>query len=115
LVSSSGHEFIDILKVDVEAAEFDALTSFVNTHTHGDLPIGQMQLEIHAFGLNFDFFLGWWEALEAAGLRPFNLEPNLIHVVNPGCRKPEVVEVRLLFDRVSAEIFCFIFFPKDVR
>jgi len=93
----SGHEFIDILKVDVETAEFDALTAFLNAYAHGELPIGQMQLEIHAvhdLG-NFDFFVKWWEALEAAGLRPFSLEPNLLHVTNPGCRKPEVVEVRL--------------------
>ena len=106
-----GHEFIDILKVDVETAEFDALTSFLNAHTHGDLPIGQMQLEIHAvhdYG-NFEFFRKWWEALETAGLRPFNLEPNLIHVTNPGCRKPEVVEVRLsFFDRVSVRKYSFL-------
>jgi len=94
LMKLNGHEFIDILKVDVEGAEFDTLTSFVNTHAHGDLPIGQLQLEIHAVGAwqDFGFFLNWWQALETAGLRPFSLEPNLIHVVNPGCRKPEVVE-----------------------
>jgi len=94
LMKLNGHEFIDILKVDVETAEFDALTAFLNAYAHGELPIGQMQLEIHAVHErgNFDFFVKWWETLEAAGLRPFNLEPNLIHVTNPGCRKPEVVE-----------------------
>jgi len=85
----------------VEAAEFDALTTFVNGHLNGDLPIGQLQLEIHVDNNRADlgWFRGWWEALEAAGLRPFSLEPNLIHVTNPGCRKPMVVEVRL-FGRV---------------
>jgi len=94
LMKHFGHTFIDILKIDVEASEFDALTSFVNVHTHGDLPIGQLQLEIHAENdrANFQWFRGWWESLEAAGLRPFSLEPNLIHVTNPGCRKPFVVE-----------------------
>lgn len=107
LCSLLGHTFIDILKIDVEASEFDALTSFVNAHTHGDLPIGQLQLEVHAENdrANFEWFRGWWESLEAAGLRPFSLEPNLIHVTNPGCRKPFVVEVRLLV--VSGKIFFF--------
>jgi hypothetical protein len=105
LCSLPGHTFIDILKVDVEAAEFDALTSFVNGHLHGDLPIGQLQLEIHAENdrANFQWFRSWWESLEAAGLRPFSLEPNLIHVTNPGCRKPFVVEVGLLV--ASCKIF----------
>ena len=109
LRSLPGHTFIDILKIDVEASEFDALTSFVNAHTHGDLPFGQLQLEIHAENdrANFEWFRGWWESLEAAGLRPFSLEPNLIHVTNPGCRKPFVVEVRLLV--ASFKYFFFLF------
>lgn len=97
--SSLGHKFIDILKIDTEGAEFDALTSFVTAHVHGNLPIGQLQLEIHAVGdrANFEYFLDWWESLEAVGLRPYSLEPNLIHITKPGCKKPEVVEVRTLY------------------
>jgi len=94
LMGHFGHTFIDIMKIDVEAAEFDALTTFVNGHLNGDLPIGQLQLEIHVDWnrASLDWFRPWWESLEAAGLRPFSLEPNLIHVTNPGCRKPMVVE-----------------------
>lgn len=97
-ISVIDHKFIDILKIDTEGAEFDALTSFVNAHARGDLPIGQLQVEIHAVGrrANFEYFLDWWESLEAVGLRAYSLEPNLIHITKPGCKKPEVVEVRLL-------------------
>jgi hypothetical protein len=104
----SGHAFIDILKIDTEGAEFDALTSFVNAHVHGHLPIGQLQLEIHAQGdrARFDGFLKWWESLEAAGMRPFSFEPNLLHITGRECAKPEVVEVRRFcgFARFGARV-----------
>lgn len=92
----SGHGFIDILKIDTEGAEFDALTTFVSEHANGDIPIGQLQLEIHAQGDRgrFEYFLKWWESLEAVGLRPFSFEPNLLHLTGRECAKPEVVEVR---------------------
>jgi len=94
--SISGHRFIDILKIDTEGAEFDALTAFVNEHAHSNLPIGQLQLEIHAQGDRgrSEYFFKWWESLEAAGLRPFSFEPNLLHITGRECAKPEVVEVR---------------------
>ena len=43
------------------------------------LPFGQLQLEVHVWGKKFDEFLSWWEKLEAAGLRPFWTEPNLVY------------------------------------
>jgi len=69
----SDHTFIDILKIDIEGGEFDALTAFVNSHAQGDLPIGQLQIEIHAREGHerFDRFARWWASLEEAGLRPF--------------------------------------------
>jgi len=43
------------------------------------LPIGQLQLDIHAREgrENFEYFSRWWAALESAGLLPFWAEPNL--------------------------------------
>jgi len=60
-----GHTFIDILKIDIEGGEFDSLASFLASHADGELPIGQLQLEIHAWGgrERFDYFVKWWEAL----------------------------------------------------
>ena len=43
------------------------------------MPFGQLQLEVHVWGKKFDEFLSWWEKLEAAGLRPFWTEPNLVY------------------------------------
>jgi len=82
---------VDILKVDVEGAEFGALVrlpvialrnqgriralqeSLINAYRGRPLPFGQLQIEIHVWGdmTEFSRFLGWWEMLEEAGLRPF--------------------------------------------
>ncbi|KAH9083324.1 hypothetical protein EDB83DRAFT_2328480, partial [Lactarius deliciosus] len=82
------HAFIDVLKIDVEGAEFDTLTVFLETYkllssfSSTTLPIGQLQIELRArddYG-NFDFFHDWWAALEAVGMRPFWTESNLVFV-----------------------------------
>jgi Methyltransferase FkbM domain len=59
-----GHGFIDILKIDIEGGEFDSLASFLTSHADGELPIGQLQLEIHAWGSRrrFDYSVRWWES-----------------------------------------------------
>ena len=58
------------------------------------LPIGQLQLELHAWDdyANFAFFHDWWVALETAGLRPFWTEPNLVYINYDG-GKPRLAEV----------------------
>jgi hypothetical protein len=90
-----GHTFIDVLKIDIEGGEFDALASFLTANADGDLPIGQLQLEIHARSgrERFDYFNQWWESLEAAGLRPFWTEPNLVYVSHVRGVAPELAEV----------------------
>jgi Methyltransferase FkbM domain len=98
---SLGHTFIDVLKIDVEGAEFNTLTTFLKGHwqtnAFGDvvLPIGQLQLELHAWDdyANFGFFHDWWVSLEAAGLRPFWTEPNLVYVNYVTGGKPHLAEV----------------------
>lgn len=111
LMRQNGHTFIDVLKVDIEGAEFDSLSSFVKAftpsasasarHPHAPveeivLPIGQLQLEIHAWGANgasFAKFKRWWESLERAGLRPFWTEPNLVYVNLVRGARPDLAEV----------------------
>jgi hypothetical protein len=92
-----GHTFIDILKIDIEGGEFEALTPFFASHVEGDLPIGQLQIEIHAWRgrERFEQFLKWWESLEAAGLRPFWMEPNLVYLNIYRGSEPSLQEVRL--------------------
>lgn len=75
LTPTLGHRYVDILKVDVEGAEFTALESFIKAYKDKNLPLpfGQLLIELHVWGEwdNFEKFLGWWEMLEDAGLRPF--------------------------------------------
>ncbi|KFX94177.1 hypothetical protein V490_04474 [Pseudogymnoascus sp. VKM F-3557] len=85
LMKMNGHDYIDILKMDIEYAEFASLTSLDQAFP-GDsgveLPIGQLMVELHLFGheemTGFNF-LQWWESLEARGLRPVWTEPNLLY------------------------------------
>ncbi|KAL5507088.1 hypothetical protein ACEPAH_6544 [Sanghuangporus vaninii] len=82
LMARNGHKHIDILKIDIESWEFETLSSLVKSYLESGepLPFGQLQLEIHTWGKKFDEFLSWWEMLEAAGLRPFWTEPNLVYI-----------------------------------
>lgn len=81
LLNLNGHTFIDILKIDIEGWEFDALAAIVNEYRSRGLPLpfGQLQLEIHAWDKKFSDYLNWWEALEEMGLRPFWTEANLVY------------------------------------
>jgi hypothetical protein len=95
LMEQNGHTFIDILKIDIEGAEFETLISLVAAFP-ARLPFGQMQLEIHAREPPYDTFagfLGWWEMLEKAGLRPFWTEPNLVYLNLVKGALPNLVEV----------------------
>ncbi|EKM54906.1 uncharacterized protein PHACADRAFT_259072 [Phanerochaete carnosa HHB-10118-sp] len=110
LMQQNGHDFIDILKVDIESWEFESLDAFVDAfipspsyeahHPHAApaelpvLPVGQLQLEIHAWGQNGEFkrFRKWWERLENAGLRPFWTEPNLVYINLVRGSKPDLAE-----------------------
>lgn len=75
----------DILKIDIEYAEFNALSS-LNSHTQDagtEMPIGQMLIELHLFqnqGITYPIFLDWWESMEHRGMRPAWTEPNLLAV-----------------------------------
>ncbi|KAI0088057.1 methyltransferase domain-containing protein [Irpex rosettiformis] len=82
IMQNNGHEFIDLLKIDIEGGEFSVLESFLRPYAQPDsppLPVGQLEIEIHAWGAytNFDVFNPWWELLEKAGFRPFWTEANL--------------------------------------
>jgi hypothetical protein len=72
-IYSPGHSYIDILKVDTEGLEFEALATAIKPYLESGqpLPFGQLLIEIHLWSKSFAEFLSWWESLEAAGLRPF--------------------------------------------
>ncbi|KAH8990560.1 hypothetical protein EDB92DRAFT_1946508 [Lactarius akahatsu] len=81
--------------------EFDGLTTFLSAHAaaaaaEGDvLPVGQLQLEIYAREgrENLEYLARWWASLEAAGLRPFWTEPNLVYINLVRGVRPELAEV----------------------
>ncbi|KAL8286942.1 hypothetical protein RQP46_003948 [Phenoliferia psychrophenolica] len=101
LMRKNGHKWVDLIKMDIEGSEFSVLTSFLEEFPN-DLPFGQLQLEIHASAdSDFKQFLGWWESLEKAGLRPFWVEPNLVYV-NWFERKATLTEYAFLNIRRSA-------------
>lgn len=99
LMQKNKHSYIDILKIDIEGSEYDALDTLMDAfeHTHGAsgtgvLPIGQVMIELHlgdgvhldrkGAGTDVDFgrFRGWWERLEKMGMRPAWMEMNLFAV-----------------------------------
>jgi hypothetical protein len=111
LETRAGHDFVDVLKIDIEGAEFSTLSTFLDVHkpkssfSSTTLPIGQLQLELHAWDdyANFAFFHDWWVALETAGLRPFWTEPNLVYVNYNDRSKARLSEVRGYFLRFVDE------------
>ena len=86
LMKANGHEYIDILKMDIEGYEFESMASLIQEFRDGPIPIGQFMVEIHLDAslsgdqVDFPYFLDWWEKLEAGGLRPVWTEPNLLYV-----------------------------------
>jgi len=113
-LAKNNHTFIDILKIDIEGAEFEAVEALIDAYPSasssslssgngksgragGGLPFGQLQLEVHVREnmpwTYFPKFLLWWEKLEKAGLRPFWTEPNLVYINLVRGARPDLVEV----------------------
>ncbi|KAK7055102.1 Methyltranfer-dom domain-containing protein [Favolaschia claudopus] len=83
-----GHSFVDILKIDIEGGEFQALRDIIQLFDGEPLPFGQMQIEIHLAHDPKDhmetiaLFQEWWTMLEDAGLRAYWKELNVIYANN---------------------------------
>lgn len=80
LMDKHDHDYIDILKVDVEGAEFDSMTKFMDDFADQDLPVGQLSMELHlddAYNWNFHKVTDFMERLESFGLRITAYEINL--------------------------------------
>ncbi|GJC84412.1 hypothetical protein ColLi_07250 [Colletotrichum liriopes] len=100
LMDMNGHDYIDILKMDIEFAEFEAMQGLHDDFpmTAGELPIGQLMIEIHFFnGMTSSGYLDWWERLESRGLRPTWTEPNLLAItLNLGNKDPLLAEYTMV-------------------
>lgn len=78
LMQENGHDWIDILKVDIEGYEYQTFDAIMDDF--GDvLPFSQLQMELHVREdmVKFDEFLKWWERLESKGVYPWWTELNL--------------------------------------
>lgn len=78
LMQENGHDWIDILKVDIEGSEYQTFDAIMDDF--GDvLPFSQLQMELHVRGdmISFPDFLKWWERLESKGVYPWWTELNL--------------------------------------
>ncbi|CAI0651857.1 hypothetical protein CGCF415_v007090 [Colletotrichum fructicola] len=96
LMEMNGHQYIDILKMDIEEAEFEAIDGLMADFASGEFPIGQLMVEIHFFTVrNSKTYLDWWERMEARGLRPTWTEPNLL-AVTLGFEYPQLAEYTLV-------------------
>ncbi|KAG0291928.1 hypothetical protein BGZ97_005746 [Linnemannia gamsii] len=82
VMEENGHDWIDVLKIDIEGNEFAALNAMMDQFKV--LPFSQLQLEIHAHDdmknlEKFNKFLTFWERLESKNLRPFWSELNIVY------------------------------------
>lgn len=106
LMEANGHSYIDLIKMDIEGAEFDSISSFISSVVAGQegaenvtLPVGQLLVELHFMnappGLSIpkdlDSWIKWFSDMEKVGLRPVNNEDNWIG--DAGSGKPRFMEV----------------------
>ncbi|KAG7040330.1 hypothetical protein JMJ77_0003366 [Colletotrichum scovillei] len=89
------HDYVDLIKMDIEGDEFPTLESFLGDYVKGgelegkEVPVGQMVIEIHVpeKGPKISQFAEWWERIEEVGFRPVWSEANLL-AVTVGDGKP---------------------------
>jgi hypothetical protein len=72
IMNELGHSFIDVLKVDVEGAEWDAFAPLFAAGA--PLPVGQLLIELHYKDVNATF--RFFEEMEKGGFRVFSRETN---------------------------------------
>lgn len=59
ILAETGQTFVDVLKIDVEGAEFDLFKDIIRRSSGSVLPFGQVLLEIHAWSHTLAEYLEW--------------------------------------------------------
>lgn len=85
IVADLGKDHIDVLKIDIEGFEFDAVDAAWNgpQGCAGMVPVGQIEMEIHHLWLREEHrdppkeFIKLMSTMERCGFRLFSKEPNL--------------------------------------
>ncbi|KAH9985003.1 hypothetical protein F4779DRAFT_322306 [Xylariaceae sp. FL0662B] len=82
IMGQHGHEYVDIVKMDIEGDEYAVLTTLMDEYAGMELPIGQLLVEFHHFDQTrtVQEFVGWWDRVEGFGMRPAWCEANLITI-----------------------------------
>ncbi|KLU87815.1 hypothetical protein MAPG_06808 [Magnaporthiopsis poae ATCC 64411] len=102
LMKMNGHDYIDILKMDIEFFEYetmDGLDRDFSLAAGHEFPVGQFMVELHLLnGITAKTFLEWWERLEGRGMRPTWTEPNLLGVTLGigGNKDPNLAEYTMI-------------------
>jgi hypothetical protein len=79
LMEINGHDWIDILKVDTEGAEYGSLNMLMDDfEDKGILPFDQLLVEVHVYSNHSveSQVIPWFNRLEAMGLRAVHAERN---------------------------------------
>jgi hypothetical protein len=110
LIKENGHSYIDLIRMGIEGAEFDFISSFIasvvasqggsGAENNATLPAGQLLMELHfmkappslTIPRDLDSWMRWFAEMETVGSRPVNNEDNWIGDVGTG--KPRFMEVR---------------------
>lgn len=84
-MKENGHDWIDILKIDIGGYEYQTFDAIMDDFTD-TLPFSQLLMKFHVMDpalITFDKFLLWWMRLESFGVYPWwtevNLKPALIN------------------------------------
>ncbi|KAF9875429.1 hypothetical protein CkaCkLH20_07249 [Colletotrichum karsti] len=74
IMKKLGHDYVDLVKMDIEGDEFPALEAFLEEFREAgrEVPVGQLVVEIHVpeKGPRISQFAEWWGRIEGIGMRP---------------------------------------------
>ena len=84
IMSSHGHKWLDVLKIDVEGYEWNIFLE------KAPLPFGQLLIELHSSDVSVSNLMKFFALAETAGLRIFNKDPVQYGACSPLCRQIEL-------------------------
>jgi len=77
IMKELNHTNVDIVKIDVEGAEFDAFAPLFANNCELFPPIDQILVEVHLW-LGIERVLNFLPQMEECGYRVFAVEPNMV-------------------------------------
>ncbi|KAG0338822.1 hypothetical protein BG000_003338 [Podila horticola] len=89
IMKENGHDWDDVLKVDIEGCEYETMYGLMDSFEESTLPLSQLQIELHVLAgpyttndlKGFNKFKRWFGRLEGMCLRPCWNECNVMPMV----------------------------------